>query len=59
MLLCDPGYDWRVPIETSPFNPPSNLQLIGGLLARKLRDRRVLSADEANQLLLAWNFDLE
>jgi hypothetical protein len=58
----DPGcirYDWRVPIESSPFDPPSNLQLIGGMLARKLKDRGQLSADEADQLLRAWNFAVE
>jgi hypothetical protein len=52
-------YDWRIPIESSAFDPPSNLQLIGGMLARKLRNRGLLSAEEADQLLRAWNFAVE
>lgn len=52
-------YDWRVPIETSPFGPPSNLQMIGGMLARELKDRGLLPAEETDQLLRAWNFAVE
>jgi hypothetical protein len=52
-------YDLRVPVESGPFDPPSNLQLVGGMLARKLKDRGVLGVDEAEQLLRAWNFALE
>jgi hypothetical protein len=52
-------YDLRVPVEQGPFDPPSNLQLFGGLLARKLKDRGVLPAQEAEQLLRAWTFAVE
>ena len=52
-------YDWRVPIETVPFDPPSNLQLVGGMFARKLKDRGLLKAKEADRLLRGWNFALE
>jgi hypothetical protein len=52
-------YDWGVPVEAEPFDPPSNLQLIGGMLARKLKDRGVLPRDEADQLLRTWNFAVE
>jgi len=52
-------YDWRVPIETSSFDPPSNLQMIGGMLARKLKGRGLLSAEEADQLLRAWSFAVD
>lgn len=52
-------YDLRIPIETGPFDPPSNLQLVGGMLARKLKDRGLLNAEEADRLLRAWNFALE
>jgi hypothetical protein len=58
----DPGcvrYDWRVPIESAAFDPPSNLQMIGGMLARKLEDRGLLPMEEADQLLRAWNFAVE
>src|SRR5437016_5017458 len=49
-------YDLRVPIETGPVDPPSSLQVVGGTLARKLKDRGVLGVHEAEQLLRAWNF---
>ena len=52
-------YDVRVLVEQEPFDPPSNLQLFGGLLARKLKDRGVLPAHEAEELLRAWNFAVE
>jgi hypothetical protein len=52
-------YDLRVPVETGPFEPPSNLQMVGGLLARKLKDRGMLNADEADRLLRSWNFALD
>ena len=52
-------YDLRVPLESGPFDPPSNLQLVGGMLARKLRDRGLLAPSEANHLLQAWSFALE
>jgi hypothetical protein len=52
-------YDWRVPIEAGPFDPPSELQLVGGMLARKLKHRGLLNAEEADRLLRAWNFALE
>jgi hypothetical protein len=49
-------YDWRVPIEATPIDLPSNLQLIGGLLACKLKDHRLLATEEADELLRTWNF---
>lgn len=49
-------YDWRIPIETETYEPPSNLQKIGGMLAATLKDRGVLPQAEADQLLRAWNF---
>jgi hypothetical protein len=52
-------YDLRVPMETGQFEPPSNLQLLGGMLARKLKDCGVLDASEADRLLRAWNFAVE
>jgi hypothetical protein len=52
-------YDLRVPIEQGPFDPPSNLQVFGGLLVRTLKVRGVLPALEAEQLLRAWNFEVE
>jgi hypothetical protein len=33
--------------------------LVGGMLARKLKDRGMLDADEADQLLRLWNFALD
>ena len=52
-------YDLRVPRETEPFDPPSNLQLVGCMLARKLKVRGMLEPSEADQLLRAWNFAIE
>src|SRR5262249_38838764 len=52
-------YDWRIPVETEPFDPPSELQLVGGMLARKLKDRGLLPKDEADPLLGAWHFAVE
>ena len=52
-------YDLRVPIETVAFEPPSNLQLVGGMLARKLKNCGVVDAREADRLLRAWNFAVE
>lgn len=52
-------YDLRVPIESVPFNPPSNLQLLGGMLAQRLKDRALLRDDEADHLLQAWGFAAE
>jgi hypothetical protein len=52
-------YDLRVPIDTVPFQPPSNLQLVGGMLARKLKDCGALDAKEADRLLRAWSFAVE
>jgi hypothetical protein len=49
-------YDWRIPIESGPFDPPSNLQLIGGMIAQRLAENGRLPQDEADQLLRAWNF---
>jgi hypothetical protein len=52
-------YDLRVPIETAPYEPPSNLQLMGGMLALKLKGSGLLDADNADSLLRAWNFGVE
>jgi len=52
-------YDLRVPVEQGPFDPPSDLQLFGALLARRLIDRRVLPAWEGEPLLRAWNFAVD
>jgi len=52
-------YDWRIPVETGPFDPPSELQLVGGILARRLKDRGLLPKSEADQLLRAWSFAVE
>src|SRR5437868_3295572 len=41
-------YDLRVPVESGAFDPPSNLQLVGGMLARKLKERGLLPQDEAD-----------
>jgi hypothetical protein len=49
-------YDWRIPIESDAFTPPSNMQLVGGMIARKLAEKGLLPQDEADQLLRAWNF---
>jgi hypothetical protein len=52
-------YDLRVPLEDGPFEAPSNLQMVGGMLARKLKRDGILAANEADQLLRAWNFMAE
>jgi hypothetical protein len=52
-------YDLRVPVEQGPFEPPSNLQLFNGLLARKLKDRGALPSQETDHLLRTWNFAVE
>ena len=53
-------YDLRIPKKTDlTLMPPSNLQLVGGMLARKLKEQGLLTADEADQLQRDWNFEFE
>jgi hypothetical protein len=52
-------YDLRIPIESGALNPPSSLQLVGGMIAGTLKRKALLPADEADQLLRAWNFDVQ
>lgn len=52
-------YDLRVPVEAAPCEPPSTLQLVGGMLAQQLKQRGLLDSREADGLLRAWNFSVE
>ncbi len=52
-------YDLRVPLESTPCDPPSNLQLVGGMLARQLKERGLLGPGEADELLRAWHFAID
>jgi hypothetical protein len=52
-------YDVRIPTESGPFEPPSSLQLVGGMVAGALKSEGLLPADEADQLLRAWNLDVQ
>jgi len=51
--------DLRVPLESTPCDPPSNLQLVGGMLARQLKERGLLGPGEADELLRAWHFAID
>ncbi len=52
-------YDLRVPVETGPGQPTSNLQFLGGMLAKQLKERGLLDASEADRLVRAWSFSVE
>jgi hypothetical protein len=52
-------YDLRIRVESPPIEPPSELQLLGGMLARELKDGGQLPAEEADALLRSWNFAIE
>ncbi len=52
-------YDLRVPVESGPGQPTSNLQFLGGMLAKQLKERGLLNASEADRLLRAWSFSVE
>jgi hypothetical protein len=52
-------YDLRLPVESGPIQPPSELQLLGGMLARELKEGGQLPAEQADALLRSWNFATE
>ena len=48
-------YEFRFPVEQDSAEPPSRLQVVGILLARELKARQLLAAQEADSLQQAWN----
>jgi hypothetical protein len=48
-------YEFQFPVESESINPPSRIQVVGILLARELKERGLLPADEADSLQKAWN----
>jgi hypothetical protein len=48
-------YEFRFQVEPESANPPSRLQVVGIFLARELKARGLLPAQEADSLQEAWN----